>query len=351
MQETIHSQLTQKYGSVGSKLLSHLGRLLEAQEHRRLRPITVQLAPTEACDNTCSFCSVAQRPQKRYLSFPALAKALEEFRTLGALSLELTGGGNPLLYKDPENRKDINDVIQLANTLGYEVAIITNSVNLKKLLPVVHSMISWIRISLAKLEDGKSAKDFDLNGFPEDKVGFSWIVHASLPAGLPERVAEVSRRFPEARFVRAVNDCTKPGTYEEQRKMWLPIIEEGNRNSWYMKETCDGTPHGGGCYVGLVRPYIAAPPDGEGEYQVYACSSHVLAQRNYDRSYALCSISEILGTWQTMWDRWREKGYPYEVKGNEGKNWAQSCGGFCFYGDNNRLLYSITHEHKDANFA
>jgi hypothetical protein len=350
MQETIHSQLTQKYGSAGSKLLSHLGRLLEAQESRRLRPITVQLAPTEACDSACSFCSVAQRPQKRYLNFSLLAKALEEFRALGALSLELTGGGNPLLYKDRETGEDINGVIKLANELGYEIAIITNSVNLQRLLPAVHPMISWIRISLAKLEEGKSIRDFDLNGFPENKVGFSWIIHSSIPSDLPERVAEVSEKFPQARFVRAVNDCTKPGTYENSRKAWLPVIENQN-DSWYMKETCDGTPHAGGCYVGLIRPYIAAPADGEGEYQVYACSSHVLARRNYDRSYALCPISEITATWQAMWDRWREKGYPYEVKENEGKNWDQTCGGFCFYGDNNKLLYTITHEHKDANFA
>ena len=45
----------------------------------------------------------------------------------------------------------------------------------------------------------------------------------------------------------------------------------------------------------------------------------------------------------------KDKGYPYEVNGNKGKDWCSSCK-FCYYKFNNKLLHTVAHEMPDKNF-
>src|SRR3989344_5609064 len=130
-----HERLTQQFSTWGDKLLQHTDVLNGIQERRQFRPITIQIAPTEACESDCPFCSVAGRPMKRYLSFDKLGKCLEDFKSLGAKSIELTGGGNPLLYRDRKSGENINNVIEVAANLDFDIGIITNSHDLGVLDP------------------------------------------------------------------------------------------------------------------------------------------------------------------------------------------------------------------------
>ena len=172
-----HEDLTQKYSTWGDKLLQHTDVLDAIQNKGEFRPITIQLAPTEACDSDCPFCSVAGRPLKSSMSFDKIEQCLTDFHKLGAKSVEITGGGNPMLYRDKERGKDINDIIELAATLGYDIGIITNSHNLKKLEARLFPHINWIRISLIQLDEGREPEDYDFCGFPEERMGLSYIIY------------------------------------------------------------------------------------------------------------------------------------------------------------------------------
>ena len=59
------------------------------------------------------------------------------------------------------------------------------------------------------------------------------------------------------------------------------------------------------------------------------CTSHDLNTKTYDLDYSLCDIDQIIPTWEKCNKNYQEKGYPYELKGNCGKNWSDSCK-FCF---------------------
>ena len=83
---------------------------------------------------------------------------------------------------------------------------------------------------------------------------------------------------------------------------------------------------------------------------MYACTSHVLATRTYDRAYALCHIDDIIESWKAMNYRFSMMGAPYEVNGNRGKNWCDTCE-FCYYKHNNRLLHTVANEMPDKNFT
>jgi hypothetical protein len=189
-----HLELTQKYSTWGDKLLQHIEVLDSIQNHKIFKPITVQLAPVEACDSDCPFCSVAARPLKSFLPFKKIKKLLEDFRALGAKSVEITGGGNPLLYRDKAAGKNINDIINIAYDLGLEIGIITNSHDLKILEPGIHEKLNWVRISLIKLDEGKNPEDYNFRDVPLSKLGFSYIIYDGT-GDIPDELSRTNKIY------------------------------------------------------------------------------------------------------------------------------------------------------------
>lgn len=361
-----HTKLTQAYSTWGDKLLQHADILYSIQANREFKPITVQLAPVEACDSDCPFCSVAGRPIKQYMNWPTLAQCLADFRSLGAKSLEITGGGNPLHFRDRKSGEDINDVIRLAADLGYDIGIITNSHNLGVLKRELYDAINWIRVSLIKLDEGKKPEDYDFNGFPERKLGFSYIIYET--GGMMDELSRTRRAYegtsvvsiekmarlvelhPEVKFVRIAGNCLIKGNNARIGEEYKPIIDRIDKwGKFFIKDIgLNDSPFNDGCYVGMIRPYVASDPEGDG-YLVYTCTSHVLNYRTYDRDYALCRVEDVVPTWRKLNEQFRRDGYPYEIKGNKGTNWCESCK-FCYYSNNNQLLHTVANEMPDKNF-
>lgn len=361
-----NEEKTQLYSTWGDKLLQHTDVLYSIQKDRIFKPITIQLAPTETCDSDCPFCSVADRPLKSYMPFSQIHQCLLSFKYLGAKSCEITGGGNPLLYNDPKESKNINDVINVANSLGYDVGIITNSHDLKHLKPEVYEKINWIRISLIKLDEGKNPEDYNFRGFSYNKLGFSYIIYET--GGVPdefsrtgktyggttsesiEKIAKLVELNPDIKFVRLAGNCLIKGNNAKIRDQYKEIIEKIDKyEKFFIKDIGDNdSPFDQGCTVGMTRPYVAPNPAG-GDYRVYICTSHVLQKRTYDIDYSLCKIEDIVKTWVTMNQRFSQAGFPYEVKGNKGCGWKDTCK-FCYYYNNNKLLYNVAHDSPDKNF-
>ena len=358
-----HENLTQKYATWGDKLLQHADVLYSMQVDKVIKPITIQLAPVENCDSSCNFCSVSGRPLRARMKWSEIEQVLRDFKTLGAKSLEITGGGNPLLYKDIDTGKNINDIIRFANSLGYHIGIITNSEKLTKLSRDVYDMISWIRVSLIKLDEGKEPEDYDFAGFPYEKLGFSYIIYDKGPSpvtgrqysGTSEYTIQRIARLVELhgggiKFVRFAGNCLIKGNNSLVRKKLSDVIDANDKYKKFFLKTIEDTdsPYNDGCYVGMIRPYVAPSPDGIG-YNVYACTSHVLNSRTYDVNYALCKIEDIIPAWAKMNENFREKGYPYEIKGNCGTGWCSTCT-YCYYRNNNRILHTVAQKMPDGEF-
>lgn len=357
-----NKKLTQNYSSWGDKLLQHAEVLAEIQTNSTFSPITIQLALTEACDSDCPFCSVAGRPIKSSMPFDVLEKTLRSFSELGAKSVELTGGGNPLLYRS--QGKDINDVISLASSLRFDIGIITNAYDLKKISEESHDMINWIRVSLIQLDEGREASDYNFRGFPIEKLGFSYIIYDDTPNPLARtkrvykgtneetfsKISQLLDLYPKIKFVRVAGNCLVKGNNEKIKRDYADIVASlGREDKIFIKDIGeDDGPFEEGCYVGAIRPYIAPHPDG-GNYQVYICTSHVLNTRVYDLDYSLGPVDEILNIWAKLAESYQTKGYPYEVNGNKGSCWGDSCK-FCYYKFNNKLLHTVSQEMPDKNF-
>jgi len=359
---------TQEYSTWGDKLLQHTDVLYKIQNHGAFAPITVQLAPCEMCDSDCPFCSVAARPLKSYMPFVQIEEALKSFRQMGAKSVEITGGGNPLLYRDKTAKKDINDIIKLAGSLGFDIGIITNTEKLERHLnPEIYDYINWIRISLIKLDEGKNPEDYDFGSFPPNKLGFSYIVYSGTgdaPDELsrtnkiyrgtsPESIEKMVRLIelnPDTKFVRIAGNCLIKGNNQVIKDQYTEIVQKIDKyNKFFIKDIGeDDGPYTEGCYVGAIRPYIAPHPEG-GDYQVYTCTSYVLEHRTYNLEYSLGSVKDIPSIWDKMNKSYQEKGYPYEIRGNKGTGWDKSCK-YCFYKFNNKLLHTVAQPMGDKNF-
>ena len=360
-----HINLTQKFSTWGDKLLQHTDVLYSIQNNKKFKPITIQLSPCEVCSSGCPFCSVAERPLKSYMPFEKIKKTLEDFKTLGAKSVEITGGGEPLLYRDKDTKDDINSIVEYAYSLGYNIGIITNTLKLSRIKPENYDKINWIRISLIKLDEGYDPEDFDFSGYPPEKMGLSYIIYEGSTGtgnrlGKPykptdvetiRRIAKVLELHPELKFVRIAGNCLIKGNNSSIREQFKSVIDEIDvHGKMFIKDIGDDdSPFNDGCYVGMIRPYIAPQPHGQGAYQVYICTSHVLNKQNYDLDYSLCDVDNIIPTWEKLSKNYAEKGFPYEVKNNGGQDWTDSCK-YCYYKFNNKILHTVAQEMPDKNF-
>lgn len=366
-----YEEKTQKYATWGDKYLQHTDVLYSIQYEDTFKPINVQLALCEVCDSDCPFCSVAGRPLKSFIPWPKLVKMMQDFKTLGAKAVEITGGGNPMLYRDREHGKNINDVVRLCGELGFDVGIITNSENIERhLKPDVFEFVNWIRISLIKLDEGKAPEDYNFGSFPRDKIGLSYIIYDN-ETGQPDELSRTNRVYqgttkesiqkiaklielnPEIKFCRIAGNALIDGYQTQVQTKWRPVIEEiDGLSKFFIKDIWDNCrPFEDGCYVGLTRPYIAPHPDGS-DYQVYMCTSHVLEERTYNLDFSLGSIDNVIDIWNTCNVNYAKYGYPYEVRDNKGKRWNKACG-TCLYFNNNRLLHTVAQrmDKNDRNFA
>lgn len=363
---TDHAKMTQAYSTFGDKLLAHTDVLHRIQARREFQPITVQLAPCEICESDCPFCSVAERPLKSSMPWELLRATLARFRQLGAKALEITGGGNPMLYRDVDAGRDINHIIELGAELGFKVGLITNAHKFTRLSPSIFERLSWVRVSLIKLDEGIEPEAYDFNGFPEEKLGFSYIIYDGVEASprlhrpyrgttvmTLARIVRLLELHPAVRFVRLAGNCLKKGANLRARD-WRPIIENIDpAGKMFLKDIgADDDPHPDFCAVGMVRPYVAPHPDGNGEYHVYTCTSHVLANRTYDLRHSLCRVEYIVPTWERMNQRFQIEGTPYQVDGNGGRGWDKvpTCRA-CYYSPSNRVLDAVAHPKGDSDFA
>ena len=330
MREKPNAIMTQKYSTFGDKLLQHTDVLNSIQNEKEFKPITVQLCPTEKCDLNCHYCSVSNRDKTKSISLFTIKKGLRDFKELGAKALEISGGGNPLLYPQ------INEVIDFAYELGYDIGIITNSYKpMNRLTELSIQQLTWIRISMSAL-DFEIDTFFKLGSIPKEKLGLSYIINKKTTENTIQRIAHIASRY-DVKFVRLAPDCLNDDSLTINEK-WDTIIDKYNQNGkLFIKEINDNFyPYPTACYVGMVRPYWNSSG-------VYICSSYVLATRNYEPEWKLCEIENIKEFYKEANGKFKAGWMPYDIN-------ISKCY-HCYYYNNNKLLHTVATELPDRNFA
>jgi organic radical activating enzyme len=324
-----YEKLTQRYSTFGDKLLQHTDVLYSIQNNKKFKPITVQLAPTETCDLNCNYCSVKNRDKSKSIDIETIKKGLTDFKTLGAKALEITGGGNPLLYHG------INDVIDFAKKLSYDVGVITNSVVPTKYLSQQSiDALAWIRVSMSILDINLNA-NVNFSKISSSKLGLSYIINDKTTEAIIDKIASIASTY-DVKFVRLAPNCLNDNSLTIKSDWNETIKKHNSRGKMFLKEINENfLPHDH-CYVGLVRPYWT-------HSGVYICSSFVLATRKYEPDWKLCDVENVINFWRDCNNKFAAGSKPYDVDVNKCFH--------CYYYNNNKLLHTVATELPDKNFA
>jgi MoaA/NifB/PqqE/SkfB family radical SAM enzyme len=278
------SEKEQQYTSTTAKLLHNLDRLKEIQEGI-IRPISVQIAPTDKCNLNCIFCSVKNR-EKNELNIEQSFKVIRTFKSMGAKTLEITGGGDPTCYEN------INELIEEASNLGYKIGLISNGVLLNKKITVDNlSTLTWVRISLNSLD---YVEDIELDIPTNVVLGFSYvwnkISNDRLANGVDmmQKIEKYREKY-GAKYVRVVPDCLADDVLKERERLQKELKVGGD---YFIQDKEYDLPRR--CWLGYIKPFVNS--DGF----VYHCSANPLINRKFNSSFRLCSIDGIEETWKNI---------------------------------------------------
>lgn len=233
-------------------------KALKQLAKRDLKPIHIQLFPTNKCNLKCSFCSCDDRDKKHELDI----KDIETFYNKNIDTIQATtisGGGEPLMYKNFER------LVNFLNGINNKMGLVSNGLLIQKYNPEIYQKFTWIRISLseASLDNGlfEIIKDY-IKSIKTDWA-FSFV------AGIDtNKDVETIRKFYNE-FENYITHFRIVGDINNNDDRVLKIQKILLSESAYNKiifQTRQNYKHGAKkCYIGLVKPVIAANGD------IYAC--------------------------------------------------------------------------------
>lgn len=315
------------YTSSGHKFFAHQ-EAMQNLRNGKGQPIVTHLMPTDTCQHTCAFCSVATRAGN-VLRFSEMTGYLDILLRYGLKAVIISGGGNPLLYKCPETKQGISELIHAITERGLEVGMITNGMKLRdyggrktyaSLTPEALDKLTWIRISMAGLDHAENTVYVPEIYPAKTTLGFSYVLHDIYMEPADKNHGKVSTmqdlitfdhllarkrpavdRLPlleeqfrvfvtayKPRYLRLLPNCLEPDLIEARCRMLQGIADRIDPNVVFVQYKPPKAPHA--CYLGYVHPVLNS--DG----CVYPCDSCVLnetAGHKFSNPWRVCHWSDV----------------------------------------------------------
>lgn len=322
-------ELKDSYTSTGSKMFFHQ-QAMEKLKNGEGKPITSHIMITDHCNHSCSFCSVLTRVGDT-LPFSVIEGYLDLLIPLGLKAVILSGGGNPILYKCKETKKNFNDVVDMIHGRGLEIGLITNGVKMKKyssgrtswitVNPETLDKCTWIRISMSGLDHEEMEVNVPDIDPTKTTLGFSYVYHdtyiepkelnhgkvstlADLITPLVEgdgRVIYGKNRLPWIQekiteyvgkhnpvYVRLLPNCLEVDKIKDRCDELQTVANEINPDVVFVQYKPPHAPKN--CWLGYVHPVLNT------DQFCYPCDSVVLnqeANHKFANPWRICHWSEI----------------------------------------------------------
>lgn len=339
------------FTSTGAKFFAHQQAMQDLRDGKG-RPIVTHIMLTDVCNHSCAFCSVQARAGDS-LPFDDVVAYLDILQPRGLKAVILSGGGNPILYKN--GGKDFNDVVEHIHARDLELGLITNGMPLcdyevvydpkwprgeighassgkrirevsirrswKTVRPETLDKCTWIRVSLAGL-DHKEREAYIPDIGPNTTLGFSYVGHDIYNEPLDPHHGKVSRqkdllsepRAPDWTFEERIGELTQQiASYAKQHNPAYVRLLPNCLEVDLIARRCDQMQEMAirinaiadrevafvqykppaapkACYLGYVHPVLNC--DG----YVYPCDSCVLnedAEHTFAKPWRVCHWSEI----------------------------------------------------------
>jgi len=228
-----------------AKLLSK--STVEFVSNKSIKPLHIQLNPTNKCNLNCSFCSCKGKDDTE-MTLDQVSNILERFRALGTMAVTISGGGDPLCHPN------INEIIRKCKELNLEVGLVTNAILLSRLDTDLD--IKWCRISLS----GENLISFNtkkiIQSMPQVDWAFSYVMISNNYSNVVEAVRIANEL--KVTHIRIVDDILDGGkSYIEDAKKL--IRDEGVDEKLVIYQGRKGHTKGiNKCLISLIKPSIDA---------------------------------------------------------------------------------------------
>lgn len=259
-------------------------KVLQLPNDGRIRPVHLQLNPTNRCNLKCHFCSCSEREKSAEMPLAEIAELLTTFAAFGTRSVTITGGGEPLMHPG------INHIVELAKNLRIQVGIVTNGLLLDRL---DHQWPTWIRVSASDDRDIDRVY-FETVARAVDRMPLIDWAFSYVLTGNPDyhKVASVAafaadHRFTHVRLVSDLLDLVNVPAVESVKAALAGVPGESLVIYQGRKEFTHGRER---CLISLLKPGIAA--DG----LVYPCCGAQYALDPPPRDYTAMSM----GHWRVF---------------------------------------------------
>lgn len=146
-----------------TKILANPDIIYDALSNN-IKPIHVQLNPTNKCNLNCSYCSCKNRNDS-IMSIDDAYKIIDKFKALGTKAFTITGGGEPLSYPY------LKDLIHYITKNEMCVGLTTNGILFKNIDPNILESVTWCRISVS---DEQYLRNIDIQKVLNDTTDFAF---------------------------------------------------------------------------------------------------------------------------------------------------------------------------------
>jgi len=146
----------------GSKILWHQDRLKQWKSGKRIAPITIDMALTQACQYNCVFCYAnMQRNKPHKITMPIMKNFLDDCAEVGVKGISLVSDGestaNPIY----------DDVIVYGKSVGIDMAIATHGNTLtEEILRKILPSLTYLRFNFSA---GEPQRYSEIMGVPVEK--------------------------------------------------------------------------------------------------------------------------------------------------------------------------------------
>jgi hypothetical protein len=268
-----------------------------------------------------------KKEEIEHLSFPVIQQVVEEMMALGLKTVELTGAGDPSLYKCKLTGKTINDVIDYLFEKGLQIGMITNGVRLTSLVKQeCLDKLSWLRISLSGLDRQNTCVAQPVYpDVPQIKgvLGFSFVWSPHHKLGMLKQIASFADKH-GANFVRIVPDCLdieKQKAFKKKVGKNIDYLNQLYERELLFYQTKDYSVYPR-CRIGWLKPFLNA--DG----YFYHCSAVPLYNQAFTPHWRMGHYTQIKNIWM-------------EGKAFIGFNPDKCEKGKCFYCDQNEMIDDV----------
>ena len=231
-----------------------LVRIIE--EDKRILPRHIQLNPENKCTQDCSWCSCSARDKTLEMPYETVMGVMGKFKNLGAKSVTITGGGEPLLHPR------INEMIKGIYNLGIEIGLVTNGDLIDRLGRKDLEKITWMRVSLG--DEKKTNQNYWTNLTKAVERGktdwsFSYVAANQIPNyKLIGDMVEFANhpKFTHVRIVNDIFNAEKLGVMQDI-KLYLRSEDIDDKKVIY-QDRGKWTKGVNKCLISLLKPVITA---------------------------------------------------------------------------------------------